>query len=97
MNAYRKYGLLFAVVHVFLLIIFFIYKEFIVNDGQSQLLWIIFLVLDFPVSLVTFFGYDFVPVELNAARYYWPYISHLIFGTLWWYFIPRILSWLYLR
>lgn len=92
MDFYKKYGLFFAFAHVVLLIIFTIYMEVIINDGQRQLLWVVFLIVDFPISLITFFGYDFIPTESNVARYYWPYVSHFILGTLWWYFLPVIFS-----
>ena len=52
----------------------------------------LFLVMDFPVSLLVWYGYDFFPENANAIRFYLPYFVHGILGTLWWYYFPRGLA-----
>ena len=98
LNLSKSIGLLFAIVHFFLFILFIGYMHILVEDGQAQLLWIIFLVVDFPVSLVTLLAYKLLPhgTEIaNIARFITPYIVHGIIGSMWWYFLPQIISYFF--
>ena len=96
----KKIGLILALVHVLLFVLFIGYMHLVVRDGQSQLLWIIFLVIDFPISLFVLVAYDLLPQELesvNLARFITPYIVHGIIGPIWWYFMPQIIGYIYKR
>ena len=98
LNLSKSIGLFFAAVHFFLFILFVGYIHLLVKDGQTQLLWIIFLVVDFPVSLVTLLAYKLLPYGTdfaNMARFITPYIVHGIIGSMWWYFLPQIISHLF--
>jgi len=76
-----------AAIHAIIFVFFVIYLHGI-SDGQSQMLWMLFLVIDFPVSLLVWYGYDFLPENANTIRFYLPYFVHGILGTLWWYYFP---------
>lgn len=97
-NLVNIIGLILALIHVLLFVFFVGYMHLIVRDGQAQLLWIIFLVIDFPISLSVLVAYDLLPQgsELaNMARYSTPYIVHGIIGPIWWYLLPQIISYLF--
>lgn len=85
----KKIGLLLAVIH---LILFFWFVSYLTDlsarDGQSQLLWIYWLALDFPVSMLVFF----LSFVLDTTSHYVMYFVHGILGTIWWFFVPTILS-----
>jgi heme/copper-type cytochrome/quinol oxidase subunit 4 len=93
-NAHRK-GLKFAGIHtlLFFLMIIGINSS---NDGQAPMAWVIFAFIDLPISLlyfahaifkdlITFFGES----SFVAKLFYPPYIIHGLFGSIWWYFLPR--------
>jgi len=88
MSTQRKIGLLLAVIH---LILFFWFISYLTGlsarDGQSQLLWIYWLALDFPVSLFVFF----LSFALESTSHYVMYFVHGVLGAVWWFFVPTIL------
>lgn len=47
-----------ALLHIALCILFVLYLQFGTSDGQSRLLWAIWLPIDFPISLITLAGLD---------------------------------------
>lgn len=84
-----------AVTHLSIFFLFVWYLNFEIDDGQSQLLWVIFLVLDFPISLLVWYGYDlnFPGVGfLNSLKEALPYFVHGVLGTVWWYMFPQLIS-----
>jgi hypothetical protein len=65
------------------------------QDAMSGMLWGLWKTVDFPVSLLAFYG--FVPVPLdwsfaNFVKFIFPYIVHGVIGTIWWFFIPVVIG-----
>jgi len=95
-NIAGKVGLVLGSLHVaaFVVLAVFIQRS---ADPQAALLWGIFAIIDFPVSLLYFLGgtlYSHSPEFYKALRdvVYFPYLVHGMFGTVWWYFLPRIVT-----
>ncbi|MGE0108910.1 MAG: hypothetical protein AB7S81_03990 [Bdellovibrionales bacterium] len=70
-------------------------------DAQWQLVWILFLPIDFPFSLLVLFsGYLFPSWEFEFLKYpissfhgfIFPSIIHGIIGPLWYFLIPVFIS-----
>jgi len=87
MIKFCRYGLVFSSLH---LLSFVSYNFYVVSvaarSGQAQLLWLVWILIDFPISLI-----DFVAQYLDIFSLYTIYIVHGLLGTIWWYFIPTIL------
>ena len=63
------------------------------TDPQAPLLWGMFAINDFPVSLLYFLGPKVHALGNSVASQnvvYMPYVIHGILGTVWWYILPRI-------
>ena len=87
MNMQKKIGLLFAIIH---LIAFFWFLSYLGDlsgrDGQGPLLWVYWLVIDFPVSLLVILLF-----AVDITSHYVMYIVHGILGVIWWFFLPTVL------
>src|SRR6266436_3379246 len=93
----KKIGLYCASVHFLAAIAAVLYISRS-TDPQASLLWGIFAILDFPVSLVylaapqysawleAFQGFKWAQVV------YLPHVVHVLLGTVWWYFLPRLVT-----
>jgi hypothetical protein len=62
------------------------------SDGQAPLAWGIWVVVDFPVSLLYYLSAYAGPLNTVSAQYpvlaqllYLPHLIHGVAGTLWWY------------
>ena len=93
----KKICLAAAILHliIFFWIVLYVYFS---NDGQASMVWIIFFIIDFPVSLVYLFAgamysqwFDGLDGTMFAQILYLPHFIHGILGTIWWYFLPKIL------
>ena len=76
----------FAGIHllIFLLTIFYINLS---GDGQASLIWVVFAIIDFPVSV--FYLFSNAEILNSISEYiYIPYLFHGVFGTIWWYVLP---------
>ena len=51
------------------------------TDGQAVLVWVYWMVIDFPVS---FLSYQLLDVQ--------PVIVHAIFGSFWWFVLAAVLT-----
>jgi hypothetical protein len=67
-------------------------------DPQAPMLWAIFAVLDFPVSLLYYLSRYVDLLRSSADNESWinqflymPHLIHGVVGTMWWYFLPRFL------
>lgn len=67
---------------------FFVLFDFFVasNGGQFALLYVVFVIADFPVSILYFF-FPVLVCFLMFLTGYLPYLIHGCFGTMWWFFI----------
>jgi hypothetical protein len=86
MNRQLKIGLLLAAIH---LVVFFWFISYLGDlsgrDGQGPLLWIYWLVIDFPVSLVVVLLF-----AVDVTSHYVMYFVHGILGTIWWLYLPTV-------
>jgi hypothetical protein len=89
-SASSKLGLLLSAIHFFLFIAFAAYLKYGIDDGQLRLLWAIWLPIDFPVSILVTKGLSVTQSEL--LRFWFPYFVHGLLGTVWWFFIPKIIT-----
>ena len=92
----NKAGLICSIVH------FGIIGLLLLNSSKNEIVWIWmpFLAIDFPVSLLSIGGMDFMIHVWGEPPYAqswkeslydnWPTFIHLIIGTIWWYYIPVI-------
>jgi hypothetical protein len=91
-NIAHNIGIALALLHTigFLALAFYIDR---LTDPQAPLLWLIFAVIDFPLSLL------YLPAgSLNShitalsEFVYWPYLIHGLLAPVWWYFLPKLLT-----
>jgi hypothetical protein len=83
-------GSILASIHVLVFVYFFVFID-VMSAGkeQAQLLWIYWLVIDFPVSILQILilisgGFSKLSIVIN----------HGLIGTLWWYFVPATIKFL---
>lgn len=89
MKKISKCGLLFSFIHLLLFVVYVSYVSSVSErDGQAQLLWIVWLLTDFPISLLLF-----VAKELGLSSFNVFYAVHGLLGTIWWYFVPTMIFW----
>jgi hypothetical protein len=94
----KKLGLCFACLHCigFVSVVLCIRRS---ADPQAPLLWGVFAIADLPISLL----YMCVPQAYGdwvdsfgdgpiAQLLYFPHLLHGMLGTVWWYFLPRLLT-----
>jgi len=93
----KKIGLCLSILH-FLGFIFTVVIIYFSSDPQASLLWGIFAVIDFPISLVYFGARVYAKIVNSLGQtffvqiLYLPHIVHGLLGTIWWYFLPRLVS-----
>src|SRR5262249_39643928 len=100
----KRVGLVLAIVHLLLFAGFLVWKKAVAaQDGQSELLWIIWIPIDFPWSLCVpllsqLAGDELIsPTQrgISGILYFLPHFVHGVIGTIWWYYIPRLLTLLF--
>lgn len=93
MSLAKKIGVIFSGAHLIAFILFVLYLHQS-HEEQSRLLWTLWLPLDFPVSLLVITGFDLIPHDQlgSIVRTWLPYFVHGILGTIWWFFIPVVVS-----
>ncbi len=95
MNLSKRIGLGCLFIHSVFFIVFSSYLNFFAGDGQWQLFWIVFLLIDFPVSLLLLGALGLISVDSQygeAILSILPYVIHGILGGLWWYMLPQMLG-----
>ncbi|PLX92639.1 MAG: hypothetical protein C0619_05400 [Desulfuromonas sp.] len=86
MDVVQKNCVGFAIFHIVIFVGFLVFMKSQAGVAQHQLNWIFWWLIDFPVSLLVFLA---KPVGFKSV---WTlYIIHGVIGTIWWYFLPRIL------
>jgi len=91
----RLIGIFFATVHFALFVIFSFKMNFGSQDSMAGMLWGLWNTVDFPVSLLAFYGFIPTPIEWSFSvlvEYIYPYFVHGVLGTIWWFFIPAIIG-----
>ena len=84
MNKARRIGLILSVSHLLGLLLFIKYMFHVSGrDGQGPLLWVYWLIIDFPVSILVVLLF-----ALNVTTHYVLYFVHGVLGTVWWYYLP---------
>ena len=95
-NAAAKLGLGCAVVH---LAAFAVTVAYVAHsrDGQAPMVWVLFGLLDFPISLLYFTFREAysqfvhtVGSETLRQLLYLPHLIHGVLATIWWFFLPRL-------
>ena len=67
-------------------------------DPWSALLWGMFAIVDFPVSLLYLLSPVYTPFyhSLGTSIWTWPlylpHVIHIFVGSIWWYFAPRLVT-----
>ncbi len=83
----KMVGLLLALTHLILFFLFLSYlDELSGRDGQGPLLWVYWLVIDFPISLLVVLLF-----AVNVTSHYVMYFVHGILGAIWWFYVPTLL------
>ena len=88
-------GLLFAIVHFTLFVMFSIEMNFGSQDAMAGMLWGLWKTLDFPVSLLAFYGFIPAPIEWSfpiLVEFIYPYFVHGVLGTIWWFSVPVMIG-----
>jgi hypothetical protein len=70
------------------------------TDGQAPMVWAYWAFIDLPWSLAYFFGHGYGGwAEAHSASHpvlaqllYFPHLLHAVVGTLWWYFLVRLVG-----
>jgi hypothetical protein len=94
-------GTIFGLFHLASAVCLVIYISTIA-DGQGSLMWGIFAVIDFPVTLLYSFGSD-IQSALDVVRlrsdsrlvnevFSFPFIVHALFGSVWWAMIGEVIG-----
>jgi hypothetical protein len=94
----KRMGIWTAGLHllVFAATIAYVYGS---SEAQASLIWIAGLVIDFPISLLSVvFAQSYSAWAHDAGSshgvlqqlLYPPYVIHGLVGTIWWYFLPRL-------
>jgi hypothetical protein len=97
MNPAKRIGLLVASLHA-AAVLGTMLLVWISKDPQASLIWSLWAIVDFPISLIYLLAGDDYSKFLEAIdgvglaqALYLPHVIHGFFGTLWWYFLPRLL------
>jgi len=91
----RFIGLFFAVIHLMLFTMFSIKMNYGSQDAMSGMLWELWKTVDYPISLLAFYGFISAPIEWDISilvKYIYPYFVHGVLGTIWWFFIPVVIG-----
>jgi hypothetical protein len=90
----RKIGAGLATVHLVAFVSFVVCLH-LSTEGQARLLWALWLPLDFPLSIFLVVGFDLIPPDSHFGRLattLLPYFLHGVLGTIWWFYIPAVVS-----
>lgn len=88
-------GLFFAVVHLVSFALFSVMMNYGSQDAMAGMLWGFWKTVDFPVSLLAFYGFIPPPIEWSISiflKFIYPYFIHGVLGTIWWFFIPVVIG-----
>jgi len=91
----KKIGIFFSCLHCSAAIATMLYIAHS-RAPQAPMLWGIFAIIDFPISLLFLFAPEYgewvgsFGDSFLAHIFYLPYIIHIFLGTIWWYFLPRL-------
>lgn len=96
-----RLGAIFGLLHLASTVCLALYLS-VISDGQGPFLWGIFAVIDFPVSLLYYFAshiqsiLDIVRLRFDSRLvnelFYFPFIVHALFGSVWWAIIGEVIG-----
>ena len=99
----NRYKVAFSVaaVHLILMLIMVIP----VPQNERAWIWMVWLIIDFPVSYLTLLGWDAMAIYWGDVSWYgeskimvhdmWPFFVHGVIGTAWWFFLATVLCKVY--
>lgn len=97
MNRYWKIGLPIALIHLATFLLTFVTVQ-TSEEAQIQLLYVPFLIADFPISLLHYTPLSDFDSYLKSQGHTWlayavypPLVINGLLGTIWWYFMPKLL------
>jgi hypothetical protein len=76
------------------------------GNGLSGLVWVFWLPIDFPISLLIYLDGPLYSAVLDrtetfspllAQALYGPYLLTGFLGTIWWFFVPSVFRWITTR
>ena len=91
----RFIGMFFAVIHLMLFTMFSINMNYGSQDAMSGMLWGLWKTVDFPVSLLAYYGFIPAPMQWGLStfiRFIYPYFVYGVLGTIWWFFVPIMIG-----
>ena len=91
----RKVALVVAGIHLIFFLLFVAFLHLTKQDSQSRLLWLIWVPLDFPISLIVVKGLQYIHGDgllFSLLRFYLPYFVHGVIGAVWWYSLIRFVA-----
>ena len=93
MNRRYKVAFSVAIVHLVIMLITVIP----VAQNERAWMWMIWLIIDFPISYLTLLGWDAMAVTWGDVSWYgknkitvhemWPFFVHGVIGTTWWFLL----------
>ncbi|MBB6523792.1 hypothetical protein HNR48_004107 [Pseudoteredinibacter isoporae] len=83
-------GLVFLSVHTILYV--FVLHANIVKATDAEMTWLIFMLIDFPVSLGVLTPILHVEGSPEWNNLYLPALYFGVLGSLWWYYLPTLFS-----
>ena len=97
----KQIGAVLAILHAGILAAFLIYiHSDAAESSQSAFYWLVWFPIDFPWSFLNLAPRwvmpDGVDDVLGIPRYtlaeYWHVFVHGVIGTIWWYYLPRVVT-----
>lgn len=101
----RDLGAFLALVH---LVAFLATAVFTIKSSieQVSLMWLVWFPIDLPWSLFYWIAGESYSIWVERLSgksmvlgyiFYAPYLIHGVIGTIWWYYLPRLVKWLWGR
>ena len=97
----KRIGVVLAILHLGVLVAFLIYiHSGAAERSQTAFYWLIWFPVDFPWSLLNFAPRWVMPDGADSVfgipRYrfaeFWHILVHGVAGTVWWYYLPRLVA-----
>jgi hypothetical protein len=101
------FGLILAALHAGV-VAYLVWNIFFAGEPDWPMLWTVLLIIDFPWSLLTFpVAWSLRSMGIHARQpkaraldpenFLLPFIFLGLGGTIWWFFLPQWVAWIYGR